>query len=114
MNDAPSQSQDKFIVRLPDGMRDSLKRLAEANKRSMNAEIVAALEAHLKRPKFFVFDQGPEPDPSLIPDPLDPADVPSPDLSLEAYSLMEQLFQQIREDTEKKINAALATRGKVE
>ncbi|MCA3488126.1 MAG: Arc family DNA-binding protein [Rhodobacter sp.] len=44
MSDAPSQSQDKFIVRLPDGMRERIKTAAEANRRSMNAEIVARLE----------------------------------------------------------------------
>lgn len=40
----PSQQQDRFIVRLPDGMRDSLREAAEHNKRSMNAEIVARLQ----------------------------------------------------------------------
>lgn len=41
----PSEQADKFLLRLPDGMRDRLKAEAEANKRSMNAEIVARLEA---------------------------------------------------------------------
>lgn len=44
MTDAPSQSQDKFIVRLPDGMRERIKLAADLNGRSMNAEIVATLE----------------------------------------------------------------------
>lgn len=35
---------DKFMLRLPDGMRDRIKAAAEANNRSMNAEIVATLE----------------------------------------------------------------------
>lgn len=35
---------DKFMLRLPDGMRDRIKEAAEANNRSMNAEIVARLE----------------------------------------------------------------------
>lgn len=48
MADAPSRDQNKFIVRMPDGMRDQLKRLAEANGRSMNAEIVARLERSLR------------------------------------------------------------------
>jgi predicted transcriptional regulator len=55
MNDAPSQSQDKFIIRLPDGMRDQLKAVADMNKRSMNAEILQALEHWLElqqRPKL--------------------------------------------------------------
>ncbi len=40
--------RDRIIVRLPDGMRDQLADLAEANGRSMTAEVVAALERHLK------------------------------------------------------------------
>lgn len=40
----PSQAQDKFVLRLPDGMRDRIKAAAEAANRSMNAEIVATLE----------------------------------------------------------------------
>lgn len=43
MTDRKTQDQDKFIVRLPDGMRDRLKELAESHHRSMNAEIVLAL-----------------------------------------------------------------------
>jgi hypothetical protein len=41
----PSEEQDRFMVRLPEGMRDTLKAIAEANRRTMNAEIVARLEA---------------------------------------------------------------------
>lgn len=39
-----ARDQDKFVLRLPDGMRERLKAEAEANKRSMNAEIVARIE----------------------------------------------------------------------
>lgn len=35
---------DRYMLRLPDGMRDRIKAVAEANNRSMNAEIVSALE----------------------------------------------------------------------
>ena len=42
-----AQDQDKFIARLPDGLRERLKTVAERNKRSMNAELVQALEYHL-------------------------------------------------------------------
>ncbi|MCF3934309.1 Arc family DNA-binding protein [Acuticoccus sp. M5D2P5] len=38
------QNQDKFVVRLPEGMRDELKAAAKANQRTMNAEVVARLE----------------------------------------------------------------------
>lgn len=46
----PSEKQDRFIVRLPDGMRDRIKAAAEANNRSMNAEIVSALESAYPAP----------------------------------------------------------------
>jgi plasmid stability protein len=43
--DTPSRKLDKVIVRLPDGMRDRLKKEAAKNNRSMTAEIVARLAA---------------------------------------------------------------------
>src|SRR5680860_666458 len=49
MSDAPSRKQDQFIVRLPDGMRDRIKAAADANNRSMNAEIVAMIEEQLNK-----------------------------------------------------------------
>ncbi len=48
MSDAPSRKQDQFIVRMPDGMRERVKKVSELNKRSMNAEIIRAIQAHLK------------------------------------------------------------------
>lgn len=51
MNDAPSQSQDKFIIRLPNGMRERIKIAADANNRSMNAEIVASLREMYPEPE---------------------------------------------------------------
>ncbi|MDQ1831951.1 Arc family DNA-binding protein [Massilia scottii] len=44
-NPYPSEVQDRFIVRLPDGMRDAIAAAAKANGRSMNAEIVSRLES---------------------------------------------------------------------
>lgn len=41
--------QDKFMLRLPDGMRDRIRAAAEAGGRSMNAEIVKTLEAAYPR-----------------------------------------------------------------
>lgn len=41
----PSENQERFIVRLPDGMRDQIAVVAKDNNRSMNAEIVARLQA---------------------------------------------------------------------
>lgn len=47
----PSEKQDRFIIRLPDGMRDRIRAAAEANGRSMNAEVVSVLEQHFPEPK---------------------------------------------------------------
>ena len=43
-----AHDRDRIIVRLPDGMRDDLAALAEANGRSMTSEVVAAIDKHLK------------------------------------------------------------------
>lgn len=40
----PSDMVDKFLLRLPDGLRGRIKELAEANRRSMNSEIIVLLE----------------------------------------------------------------------
>ena len=45
---APSDTADKFMLRLPDGMRDQIAELAKANGRSMNAEIIARIEFSLQ------------------------------------------------------------------
>jgi hypothetical protein len=42
--------RDQYMLRLPDGMRDRIKAAAEANSRSMNAEIVATLEERYPAP----------------------------------------------------------------
>lgn len=39
-----SRDADKYIVRLPDGMRERIRQQAASNRRSMNAEIVHCLE----------------------------------------------------------------------
>lgn len=39
------QTEDKLIVRLPDGLRQTIKENASANERTMNAEVIY----HLKR-----------------------------------------------------------------
>ncbi|MCD1645280.1 Arc family DNA-binding protein [Aurantimonas coralicida] len=38
-----AREQDKFMLRLPDGMRQRLAEIATANERSMNAEIIDRL-----------------------------------------------------------------------
>lgn len=44
MSKYPSQMQDKFNLRFPDGMRDAIAERAKANGRSMNSEIVQILQ----------------------------------------------------------------------
>lgn len=41
---ANSRTADKFVIRLPDGLRDRIADQAEGNRRSMNSEIVRRLE----------------------------------------------------------------------
>lgn len=48
VQDSPSRKQDQYIVRFPDGMRDTLKEAAAENGRSLNAEIVQRLEASIE------------------------------------------------------------------
>lgn len=43
MPEHTGRESDKFMLRLPDGMRDRIKSVADANGRSMNAEIVSTL-----------------------------------------------------------------------
>jgi hypothetical protein len=51
MTDYPSQKQDKFVLRLPDGLRDRIKNKADSSGRSMNAEIVQLLEKEYPPPR---------------------------------------------------------------
>lgn len=44
-----SRTADKFVVRLPDGMRDRIADVARNHHRSMNSEIIARLEQSLLR-----------------------------------------------------------------
>lgn len=44
-----SHSLDKFVVRLPDGMRDQVAATAQADERSMNGLIVIAIREYLDR-----------------------------------------------------------------
>lgn len=39
-----SRDSDKFMLRLPDGMRSRISEMAKTNGRSMNAEIIATLQ----------------------------------------------------------------------
>ncbi|WP_313195877.1 Arc family DNA-binding protein [Shinella zoogloeoides] len=46
----PNEELDKFLLRMPDGLRERIKAAAEMNNRSMNAEIVTTLEGAYPRP----------------------------------------------------------------
>ncbi|MDE4303645.1 Arc family DNA-binding protein [Phaeobacter gallaeciensis] len=50
MTSSTNRDSDRFIVRLPDGMRDRIKAAAAVGGRSMNAEIVRVLEAAFPEP----------------------------------------------------------------
>lgn len=45
-----SRTADKFVVRLPDGMRERIAEVARDHHRSMNSEIIARLEKSLGAP----------------------------------------------------------------
>lgn len=40
---------EKFVVRLPAGLRDQLKQLSDQHRRSMNSEIIMVLENHIRQ-----------------------------------------------------------------
>lgn len=40
-----ARRDDQYMLRLPDGWRDAIKAKAARNRRSMNSEILAALES---------------------------------------------------------------------
>ena len=46
----PSRTDDKYMMRLPDGLRDIIKQKAKENMRSMNADMIFNLE-NIYRPK---------------------------------------------------------------
>lgn len=41
---SPSRFLDKIIIRVPNGMRDRIKRVADSNNRSVNAELLVLLD----------------------------------------------------------------------
>lgn len=43
-----SRTADKFVVRLPDGMREAIAEVARTHHRSMNSEIISRLDNSLK------------------------------------------------------------------
>lgn len=43
-----SRTADKFVIRLPDGMRPIVAQAARGHKRSMNSQIIHVLEMHIQ------------------------------------------------------------------
>lgn len=43
-----SRTADKFVVRLPDGMRERIAQVARTRHRSMNSEVINTLSVHLQ------------------------------------------------------------------
>lgn len=54
MGRVPSRGSDQFVVRFPEGLRDRIRKAADANGRSMNAEIIARLEKSLQDDDQFI------------------------------------------------------------
>lgn len=50
MAEQTGRDSDKFMLRLPSGMRDRIKEHADFNGRSMNAEIIAVLHEKFPEP----------------------------------------------------------------
>ena len=40
---------EKFVIRLPNGLREQIKALSEQNRRCMNSEIIMVLEKHIQQ-----------------------------------------------------------------
>ncbi|SFB28163.1 Arc-like DNA binding domain-containing protein [Pseudomonas simiae] len=61
MNNTSSRNADKFVVRLPDGMRGRIGEAAQQNHRSMNSEIIQRLEQSLIKGEPAETGEGEEP-----------------------------------------------------
>jgi len=54
-NSMPSEASqapsliEKFVIRLPKGLRNTIKHLSEQNRRSMNSELILVLEKHIQQ-----------------------------------------------------------------
>lgn len=73
---------DKFVVRLPDGMRDQIAKRADENGRSMNSEIVQILQDALE-------------DKSLDIDKIDSKNVSPEDLASELTRQLEEKQKEV-------------------
>ena len=48
MENYPSRLADRFMIRLPDGWRDTIKKEAKASHHSMNSEILNAIAVAMR------------------------------------------------------------------
>lgn len=74
-----SRTADKFVVRLPEGMRERIAEVARNHHRSMNSEIIARLEQSL------IQEGAIDTDPSMRMD--------SPELSVHERELLQRFRQ---------------------
>ena len=84
MNATNSRTADKFVVRLPNGMREQVAEVARKNHRSMNSEIIDRLEQSLLNDQF-------EPAASAIGDEANPDELKA-ELT-RAYRIIDRLLQ---------------------
>lgn len=85
-----SRTADKFVVRLPDGMRERIADVARNHHRSMNSEIISRLEQSL-------FQEGtPDSNPILQ---IDSSELSSPE---------RELLQRFRQLSRRQQNALVA------
>ena len=86
-----SKTQDKFVVRLPKGMRKQIFDAARGYRRSMNSEIVARLEWTLSGESF------PARHETQLPDPEPPEGPPHIDSLTELELRLVAYFRQLPE-----------------
>lgn len=91
-----SRTADKFVVRLPQGMRDRIAEVAKQHHRSMNSEIIARLEHSLL-------------DLPILPEQTQPSRHALNEQQLDGLSSPEQeLLVRFREMSRRQQNALLA------
>lgn len=88
--DYSSRTADKFVVRLPLGMRDRIADVARHNHRSMNSEIISRLEQSLNQEDNVTIEEG--------------LRIDSPSLSIHER----ELLQHFRQLAQRQQNALLA------
>jgi|SRR5690554_4610725 len=88
--DYSSRTADKFVVRLPLGMRDRIADVSRQNHRSMNSEIISRLEQSLNQEDNVTIGEG--------------LRIDSPTLSIHER----ELLQHFRQLAQRQQNALLA------